>query len=93
MPDTAKYLEHNLKRKDQTIVFTGSLIPLTGFSPSDGSFNLGYSIAMIQTLGPSIHVCMNGRIFSPQEVAKLLYEGRFISVFSDTPPNDETASS
>ncbi|MBI4023049.1 asparaginase [Candidatus Berkelbacteria bacterium] len=82
MPDTAKYLDSNLKRKDQTIVFTGSLIPLTGFSPSDASFNLGFSLAKIQELGPGISVCMNGRIFTPQEVAKLLYEGRFISVFA-----------
>lgn len=82
MPDTAKYLKSGLKRNDQTIVFTGSLIPLIGFAPSDAPFNLGYSVAKVQELKPGIYVCMNGRIFSPEEVVKLLYEGRFISIFS-----------
>jgi L-asparaginase len=81
MPDTARFLKVNLKRKDQTIVFTGSMIPLTGFSPSDASFNLGFSIAKIQEMEPGIFVCMNGRIFSPEEVVKLLYAGKFTSVF------------
>lgn len=81
MPDTARYLEANLGEHDKTIIFTGSMIPLMGFSPSDAPFNLGYSIAKIHELEPGIKVCMNGKIFSPTEVAKLLYEGRFISVF------------
>jgi len=81
MPDCAKYLKANLKRKDQTIVFTGSMIPLIGFSPSDAPFNLGYAIAQVQTLKPGIFVCMNGKVFMPEEVAKLLYSGKFISVF------------
>jgi len=81
MPDTAKFLKANLKRSDQTIVFTGSMIPLMGFAPSDAPFNLGYSIAKVQELGPGIFVCMNGRIFSPEEVLKLLYEGKFTSIF------------
>lgn len=42
MPDTARYLKANLKRNDQTIILTGSMIPIKGFSPSDGTFNLGY---------------------------------------------------
>ena len=81
MPDTAKFLKANLKRSDQTIVFTGSMIPLMGFAPSDAPFNLGYSIAKVQELGPGIFVCMNGRIFSPEEVLKLLYECKFTSIF------------
>lgn len=84
MPDTAKIVKANLKRNDQTIIFTGSMIPLMGFAPSDAPFNLGYSIARVQELTSGIYVAMNGRIFSPEEVAKLLYEGRFISVFGDT---------
>jgi L-asparaginase len=83
MPDTAKYLKINLKRKDQTIIFTGSMIPLMGFAPSDAPFNLGYSIARVQELKPGIYVAMNGQIFSPEEVVKLLYQGRFISVFGE----------
>ncbi|MFH1053923.1 MAG: asparaginase domain-containing protein [Candidatus Woesearchaeota archaeon] len=83
MPDTSRYLKANLGKIDKTIVFTGSLIPLTGFSPSDASFNLGYSIAKVQELDKGIYVCMNGKVFSPEEVAKLIYEGRFISIFGE----------
>ncbi len=81
MPDTAKYLKANLKRKGQTIVITGSMIPLSGFSPSDAPFNLGYAIAKVKELDPGIYVCMNGSVFSP-EIVKLTNEGRFVSVFS-----------
>jgi len=81
MPDTARYLEANLKRKDVTVVFTGSLVPLSTFSMSDVGFNLGYSIAKIHHLRPGIYVCMNGRVFKPGEVAKLISEGRFVSIF------------
>ncbi|MFQ5647639.1 MAG: asparaginase domain-containing protein [Candidatus Aenigmatarchaeota archaeon] len=83
MPDSARYLKANLKRKDQTIIFTGSMIPLTGFAPSDASFSLGYSIAEVQKLAPGIYVCMNGTVFSPEEVSKLISQGRFISIFGE----------
>ncbi len=82
MPDTARFLVANLKRKDRTVILTGSMIPLTGFSPSDAPFNLGYSLASVKTLEPGVYVCMNGQIFSPQEVSKRISEGRFVSVFN-----------
>ena len=82
MPDTARFLEANLERKDQTIILTGSMIPLTGFSPSDAPFNLGYSIANVKILKPGIYVCMNGQIFTPKEVIKQLSQGKFISIFN-----------
>jgi L-asparaginase len=88
MPDTARYLKANLKRKDQVIILTGSMIPIKGFSPSDGPFNLGYSASEATRLGGGIYVCMNGNVFQPEEVMKLLYEGRFASVFNNQPnPN------
>lgn len=83
MPDTARYLEANLGKHNKSIIITGSLIPLAGFSPSDAPFNLGYCIAKIQELKEGIKVCMNGRIFEPTEVLKLLYEGRFVSIFNN----------
>ena len=82
MPDTARYLQANLKRKDQTIILTGSMIPLVGFSPSDAPFNLGYSISKAKDLPEGVYVCMNGRDFSPQEILKTLSEGRFSSIFN-----------
>jgi L-asparaginase len=84
MPDTARFLKANLKRKDQTIILTGSMIPLLGFSPSDGPFSIGYAIAKVQDLEPGIYVCMNGRVFSSEEVMKVSKEGRFSSVFGES---------
>lgn len=81
MPDTAKFLEANLKRKDQTIIFTGSMVPLEGVYPTDAGFNLGYAISKVQELKQGFYICMNGETFSPQEVAKNLGEGKFYSVF------------
>ncbi len=82
MPDTARFLAANLKRKDQVVILTGSMIPIVGFSPSDAPFNLGYSLASLKTLKPGIYVCMNGQIFNSKEVAKRLSEGKFVSVFN-----------
>ncbi len=81
MSDTAKYLEARLTRKDQIIVFTGSMVPLFGFEPSDAAFNLGYALAKVEEFKAGIYLCMNGRTFSPGEVAKSLSEGKFFSVF------------
>jgi L-asparaginase len=82
MPDTARYLEANIKNKDKVIILTGSMIPLVGFSPSDAPFSLGYSIAKSQELSNGIYVCMNGKVFSPAEIVKTLSEGRFSSIFN-----------
>ena len=81
MPDTARYLEANLKRKDQTVVLTGSMTPLKNIEYSDAPFNIGYSIAEVQNLKSGIYICMNLRTFRSAEVAKDLSKGRFYSVF------------
>jgi L-asparaginase len=81
MPDTARYLMANLKRKDQTIVLTGSMVPLEGFTSSDAPFNLGYAVALLDQLSPGVYIAMNGKIFSAEESAKNIGEGRFYSVF------------
>lgn len=82
MPDTARFLKANLKRKDQTVILTASVIPINGFSPSDGPFSLGYAIAKLEDLEPGIYVAINGKVFSPEEVMKVLSEGRFASIFN-----------
>ncbi len=81
MTDTAGLLKAKLKRNDQVIILTGSMIPLTGFSPSDAPFNLGFSMAKLEDLKEGVYVCMNGRIFVPEEVMKMISEGRFTSIF------------
>ncbi len=82
MPDTARFLKANLKRNGQTIILTGSMIPIKGFSPSDGTFNLGYTLAQVQKLEPGIYVCMNGKTFDPEEVMKIISQGRFSSIYN-----------
>lgn len=84
MPDAARFLKENLKRNDQTIIFTASMIPIVGFSPSDGPFSIGYSLAKSQDLEPGIYVCMNGKVFIPQEVVKIIAEGRSASIIGES---------
>jgi len=81
MPDTARFLKGNLKRKDQTIVLTASAIPINGFAPSDGPFSLGYAIAQLENLNPGVYVAMHGKVFSPEEIIKVMSEARFVSIF------------
>ena len=83
MPDTARYLKARLKRNDQTIVLTASMIPLKGFTPSDASFNLGFAIAQAEILSAGIYVAIQGKVFQPEEIIKLIGEGRFASIFSN----------
>jgi L-asparaginase len=86
MPNTAKFLQKNLKDKDKVIIITGAMIPLEGFSPTDASFNLGFAIAESQNLTNGIYVCMNGKMFLPDEIyipqkkVEFIKEGRFTSV-------------
>ncbi len=81
MPDTARFLKANLKRDDQTVVLTASAIPITGFSPSDGPFSLGYATAKLEELKPGVYVAINGKVFAPEEVMKVMSEARFASIF------------
>jgi len=83
MPDTARFLEANLGNHDKTIILTASMIPLMGFAPSDAPFNLGFSVAKVLELDSCIRVCMNGKTFEPNEVVKIIEEGRFDSVFNN----------
>jgi L-asparaginase len=82
LSETAKYLSSNINDMSKVIIFTCSMIPLEGFSPTDAGFNLGYAVAMSQELTNGIYACMNGRIFSPEEVTKILSEGRFGSIYT-----------
>ncbi len=82
LPDTARYLKANLKSSSKIIIFVCSMIPLVGFTPTDAGFNIGYAMAKTQDLSEGIYVCMNGRIFAPEEVVKILSEGRFGSIFT-----------
>ena len=83
MPDTARYIKANSKRKDIIIILTGSMIPLEGFTPSDAPFNIGYALGRLNDLKAGVYVGMNGKIFNPDECIKMLNEGRFASIFGE----------
>ncbi len=83
MPDTARFIKSKLKRVDQTIILTGSMTPLKGFEFTDAPFNLGFAVGQVLSLPFGVYLCMNGKTFTPEEVAKNISEGRFYSIFSD----------
>jgi L-asparaginase len=84
MPDTGKYLKSNMKSKDKCVILTGSMIPLGGFTKSDSGFNLGYAVAKFDQLENGVYVCLNGQIFNPDEVMKMLSQGKFMSIFGES---------
>jgi L-asparaginase len=74
MEITAKTLgEANI---DKTIVLTGAMIPYK-FGSSDGLFNLGSSLAFVQSLPKGVYVVMNGRYFDWHNVRKNKASGVF----------------
>jgi L-asparaginase len=81
MTDTARYLEAHLLRKNQIVILTGSMMPLS-FAGSDAPFNLGFAIGKLSSLKPGIYVSMNGKILIAEEATKIISKGKFISLFS-----------
>ena len=78
MDKTAAFLLKKLGSKNtKTIILTGSLIPLSGFSGSDSGFNMGYACAEIRHLAPGIYICMNARAFPAGKVKKNVKKARF----------------
>ncbi len=74
MGQTAKVLGEKIKNK--TIVITGAMIPYK-FGSSDGLFNLGSSLAFVQTIPAGVYVVMNGRCFHWDNVRKNKQTGEF----------------
>jgi L-asparaginase len=74
MVETAKVLGQSVQNK--TIVLTGAMIPFK-FGSSDGLFNLGSSLAFVQTLAHGVYVSMNGRCFPWNNVRKNRQTGEF----------------
>jgi L-asparaginase len=63
----------------KTIVLTGAMIPIA-FGSSDGLFNLGGALTVVQVLPPGVYVVMNGRVFPWSGVRKNRETGIFESV-------------
>jgi L-asparaginase len=64
---------------DKTIVLTGAMIPIR-FGSSDGLFNLGSSLAFVQTLPHGVYISMNGRYFHWNNVRKSKCTGTFVTL-------------
>jgi L-asparaginase len=80
MPDTARWLEAKITKKNIAVIVTGSMIPLEWFLPSDGPYNLWYAISEIKHLENGIFVSMNWRLLEQKEVIKELNTGKFTSI-------------
>lgn len=74
MSKTAEYLASRVK--DKTIVLTGAMVPYT-FGSSDGLFNMGAALALVQSLPEGVYVAMNGTYFEAGNVRKNLDTGTF----------------
>jgi L-asparaginase len=67
MVETASALARGVRGK--TIVLTGAMIPYA-FGSSDGLFNLGSALSLVQVLKPGVYIAMNGRHFDWDKVRK-----------------------
>ena len=74
MVETARALAH--QNDDKTIVLTGAMIPYA-FGSSDGLFNLGSALSLVQVLPAGVYVAMNGRWFPWNDVRKNREAGTF----------------
>jgi L-asparaginase len=70
-----------LAREDtgKTIVLTGAMIPIA-FGSSDGLFNLGGALTVVQVLPAGVYVVMNGRVFPWNGVRKNRETGNFEAI-------------
>jgi len=73
--ETARYLAGSALGT-KCIVLTGAMIPIR-FGSSDGLFNLGASLAYVQTLPAGVYIAMNGRFFDWNNVRKNKETGFF----------------
>lgn len=55
----------------QVIVFTGSMLPLEGFSPNDAGFNLGSAIMAAQYVEPGVYIAFDGQLYAPEDMENL----------------------
>lgn len=52
---------------DKTVVLTGSLKPIEGFTYGDGLFNLGAAALASQSAAPGVYVCIEGQLYLPSD--------------------------
>ena len=54
---------------NKCIILTGAMIPIK-FGSSDGLFNLGCAVGLVQSLKNGVYVAMNGNYFPANKVKK-----------------------
>ena len=64
---------------NKCIILTGAMIPIK-FGSSDGLFNLGYAVGLVQSLKNGVYVAMNGNYFPANKVKKNIQSGLFEKV-------------
>ena len=69
-------MKENLKK---CIILTGAMIPIK-FGSSDGLFNLGCAVGLVQSLKNGVYVAMNGNYFPANKVKKNIESGLFEKV-------------
>jgi L-asparaginase len=74
MVETAAALARGVAGK--TVVLTGAMIPYA-FGSSDGLFNLGSALSVVQLLPPGVYIAMNGQHFAWDKVRKNKQTGVF----------------
>lgn len=77
MVETAAALAKGVEGK--TIVLTGAMIPYA-FGSSDGLFNLGSALSLVQLLPAGVYVAMNGQHFAWDKVRKNRESGVFEAI-------------
>ena len=77
MVDTARVIAAANTHK--TIVLTGAMVPYA-FGSSDGLFNLGSALSIVQTLPAGVYIAMNGQCFHWDNVRKNREIGIFEAV-------------
>lgn len=83
MPDVAREIQEHPQAQfyelfDKRVALTGSLVPMRGFLRSDGGFNLGMSVAVLQEqLKERVLVVMNGLCLDARNVRKDLSSASF----------------
>ncbi|MEP6835168.1 MAG: asparaginase domain-containing protein [Gemmatimonas sp.] len=68
---------------NKTVVLTGAMVPYA-FGSSDGLFNLGSALSIVQTLPTGVYVAMNGQCFPWDNVRKNRDAGVFEVVHAGT---------
>ena len=77
LTQTLHYFTEKLTNTPKTIFLTGSMIPMDGFCPTDGGFNLGFAIANLINYPAGVYIAMNGAVFADGDVKKNFDIARF----------------